>query len=228
MTVSRTFADCYNRIADELGGRTDLLSNSANMSTPPIQLAIQDAIREWERQRFYFNEIRTASAFSTVLNQEFYTSADAAFIATAATIDKMSILIGGNRLRLEPRTADYMEDISMNPTNTGQPVEYAYYGEKIRFYPIPNGVYPVNALYTQRLAELTAAGDTNVWVNDAEELIRLTAKEKLYAHTLMDDVSAERMRKAIGRPPYTGGALAALRGETARRVATRRVTPTYF
>ena len=222
MAVSWTYGDLYNRIADELGGRSDLLAASANMGTPPIQLAIQDAIKFWERERFYFNEIRTTAAFTTIASQEFYTSADAAFIATLATIDKMTILISGNRLYMNPRTEQYMEDISMNPANTGQPIDYSYYAERIRFYPIPDAAYTVNVLYTQRFAELVAAADTNAWVKDAEELIRSTAKMTLYRDTLMDDAGAARMQAAMQRAAY------ALRAETARRVATRKFTPTYF
>jgi len=218
----------YNRIADELGGRSDLLSNSTGMSTPPIQLAILDAVKQWERERFYFNEIRQTAAFSTVNGQEFYTSSDWADIATMAHIDKLSILVSGNRYFLIGRTEQYMEDVSINPSVTGVPIEYGYYAEQLRFYPIPNGAYPVNVLGTKRQTALSAAGDTNAWTSDAEELIRLTAKRNLYRDTLMDDAGAARMERAMGLVPGIPGALQALQGETFRRSATNRIKPTFF
>lgn len=211
-----------SRIADELGGRSDLQFNSAGMTSSPIQLAILEAVLLWEDTRFFFNEYRTASAFSTVSGQEFYTSSDWADIATIAHIDKLSVLISGNRYFMEPRTAQYMEDVSINPSNTGQPVDYGYYNEQLRFYPIPDGAYPVNVLGTKHFTALSASGDSNVWTTDAEFLIRATAKKILYRDTLMDDLGALRMEKAEKLAETN------LRGMTFNRVATTKFTPTYF
>lgn len=222
MAVIYDYVHMQNRIVDELWGRSDLSSAAANMDVSPIKLAIQTAIKRFERERFYFNELRTATAFSTVIAQEFYTSSDAAFIATLAHIDKMSIVSGGNRLYLEPRTAAYIEDMSMNASNTGLPMDYSYYGEKIRFYPIPDAVYAVNALYTQRFAELSGDTDTNSWMSDAEGLIRSEAKRILYVHELKDPEGAAAMANEVA------GYYRDLKGETMRRVATTKTRPTYF
>lgn len=159
----------------------------------PIQLAILDAISIYNDERFYFNEYRTSGAFSTVVGQEFYTLADWADIATIWHIDKLSILISGNRFFMEPRTEQYMEDISMNASWTGQPVDYAYYNYQLRFYPIPNGVYPVNVLGTKNFTDLSGASDTNVWTTDGEALVRLTAKQYLYRDTILDSDKAAQM-----------------------------------
>lgn len=58
------YIDLQNRIADELGARTDLSSQ--------IILAIQTAIAKWERQPFYFNEVYNTALLTTVASQEFY------------------------------------------------------------------------------------------------------------------------------------------------------------
>src|SRR5215472_3707712 len=99
-----------NRIADELGARGDLLVPSSNMSASPIQLAIFDAISFWQAERFWFNEYRTTNAFTTVVGQEWYTASDWPDIATILHIDKLSVLISGNRYFMTPRTEQYMED----------------------------------------------------------------------------------------------------------------------
>lgn len=211
-----------SRIADELGGRTDLLVSSPGMTLSPIQLAIQDAVSFWENERFYFNEYRTAGAFSTVIGQEFYTASDWADIATIQHIDKLSILISGNRYFMTPRTEQWMEDISINPSWSGQPVSYAYYNYQLRFYPIPNGVYPVNVLGTKLFTQLSANSDTNVWTTDAEQLIRLTAKQYLYRDTILDDNKAASMENGAAKQ------FKSLKGGTFKKAASLKFQPTQF
>ena len=218
-----TYGDLQARIADELGGRADL--------TLQIQLAIQTAIAKWERERFYFNELRAANAFNTVKGQEFYGAADYAPLATIAHLDKVTILIGGNRFALTGRGAGYLEQMSINPAVQGQPADYAYYGEQIRLYPIPDNAYAVTLLGTTRLAGLVNAGDSSAWTNDAEALVRCEAKADLYENTLQAPELADRMRLLIhGDPSKPGhrGYLYALKAETARRAASSRLAPSYF
>lgn len=217
-----SLGDMMNRIADELGGRTDLLVPSSGLTYSPIQLAIQDAVSFWENERFYFNEYRTAGAFSTVVGQEFYTVSDWADIPTILHIDKLSILISGNRYFMTPRTEQWMEDISINPSWSGQPVDYAYYNYQLRFYPIPNGVYPVNVLGTKYFTALSAARDTNPWTNDGEQMIRATAKQFIYRDTILDDGKAASMA-ASAKQQYSS-----LKGGTFRKAASLKMQPTYF
>jgi hypothetical protein len=218
-----TYGDMQARIADELGGRSDLASQ--------IPLAIQTAIAKWERERFYFNELRTANAFSTVKGQEFYGAADCAALASLAHLDRVTILVAGNRYTLNPRTAQYLEDLSVNPLVQGQPIDYAYYGEQLRLYPIPDGAYPLTMLGTARFAALANAGDANAWTNDAEALIRCEAKMDLYENTLQAPELADRMRLLIhGDPSKPGhrGYVYALKAETARRAAVGHIRGSYF
>ena len=218
-----TYGDMQNRIADELGARSDLTSQ--------IQLAIQTAIAKWERERFYFNEVRTANAFSTVKGQEFYGASDYAPLGTLAHIDKLSILISGNRFALTPRTAQYLEDVSVNSAVQGQPADYAYYGLQLRLYPIPDNAYPINILGTTRLAAISNPNDSNAWTNDAEALIRCEAKMDLYENTLQAPELADRMRLLIHgdiSKPGHRGYVYALKAETMRRAASGRTRPTYF
>lgn len=217
-----TFGDLQNRIADELGGRADLLTPSSGLGSSPIQLAIYDAIGQWQNDRFWFNEYRAQNAFSTVQGQEFYSATDWPDIATIHTIDKLSVLISGNRYFMTPRTEQYMEDVSINPSWSGQPKDYSYYNFRLRFYPIPNGAYPVNVLGTKDFPDLSAANDSNVWTTTAEPLIRATAKLYLYRDTLQDDDRAQAM---MGAMQFEN---ANLRGETQRRVATTRMRVTQW
>lgn len=217
-----TYGDMQYRISDELGGRTDLLAPSPNLTESPIQLSILDAIGFWENERFFFNEYRTTGAFSTVVGQEFYTASDWPDIATIQHIDKLSILISQNRYFMVGRTEQYMEDISMNTQWSGQPVDYSYYNFQLRFYPIPNGVYPVNVLGTKKFAVLSGLSDTNVWTDEAEQLIRLTAKQYLYRDTILDQDKAGAMENGAMKQ------FNSLKGGTFKKSATLKFQATQF
>lgn len=217
-----TYAELQNRIVDEIMQRTDVGAMGANLTTTRAQYAIQDAIRFWQGNRFYFNEYRTTGAFPTVIGQEFYTVADWADIPNLVSIDKMSILVSGNRYFMVARTAAYMEDISVNPSVTGAPMDYSYYNEQLRFYPIPNQIYPVNVLATKQFAVLAADGDANVWTTDAEALIRQTAKKYIWRDILLDSTEAALCDAAAME------VFKSLKAETFNRMANRRVRPSYF
>lgn len=222
------YGSMQNRIADEFGGRSDLTSQ--------IQLAIQTAIAKWERERFYFNSLivpcANGSPFNTVAGQEFYSSSDYAPIATVAHINKMQILVSGNRYTMNPRTSQQVADESFSTVSLAMPVDYSYFAEQIRMYPIPDNAYPVGLLAAQRLSALSATGDTNSWMTDAEALIRCEAKADLYENVLQQPDLADRMQLQIhGNPALPGhrGYLYALRAETRRRLPEGgKMRPSYF
>lgn len=236
MAISADYVTLCKQIADELGDRQDLLTPLAdsNLSLSPIKNAIQSAIAKWEREPFYFNSVYDTPAtpfFTTVAGQEFYTVDDASEIATSPDLLKLHVLINANRYPLEPRTWQYLEDTSVNPAVTGFPFDYAYFAEQLRFYPIPDGAYPITRSGTKRLSALVEDSDANAWTQDAYDLIRSEAKLILALETLHDDAMAARTRVAIyGDPsePRSRGYLAALKGETTRRQARGRIRPTYF
>lgn len=226
MSISATYIQLREQIADELGDRTDLLSalSDSGLSTSPIANAVQSAVSKWEREPFYFNEVYSVSLFNTVVGQEFYTSSAAAAVATMPQMKKLHVLISGNRYPMEPRSWQYLEDISLNANVTGQPFEYAYFAEQLRFYPIPDNVYPITISAIQRIANLVNDNDTNVWTQDGFDLIRSEAKLILAREVLHDPQLASEMMAAIYGP---GGYLPALKGESARR-GKSKIRPTHF
>lgn len=209
---NRSYGDMQRRIADELL-RSDLTSQ--------IQNAIQTAIKEYERNPFYFNQLRQDTAFNTSHGQEFYTSATSSLIASMVTLNRVTVTVSGNRYSMNPRTPEYMEDTSVNPVVYGQPVDYAYFAEQLRFYPIPDNAYAVALSGIYRLNTLSNSTDTNAWTSDAELLIRCRAKYELAMHVLRDPDMAQQMKGAEFE------AFSNLKGETARRTP-RRIRPTYF
>ncbi|MGH6954427.1 MAG: phage adaptor protein [Alphaproteobacteria bacterium] len=197
-----------SRIADEIA-RSDL--------TNQVKLAIQSAIDFHERERFYFNEDTTT--WSTVANQEYYGSADNAEIPNLVEIDALKINANGRTYPLLPRDFAYMDAVSSTTTHTGDPVDYCYFRQRFRFYPIPSATRTVTLAYVKRLSTLSISADTNAWMTDGEELVRARAKWNLFLNVIRNPEEAAFM-KAIERE-----ALSALRAETTRRISVGRIRP---
>lgn len=64
-----TYLILQNRISNEVRNVSTAASSDIQSE---IQSAIKSAIAHYERERFYFSELRSET-FSTVANQEFYT-----------------------------------------------------------------------------------------------------------------------------------------------------------
>lgn len=256
MPVSFTYGQMSSQIAYELGQRTDLLNIPSGLALSPIQQAIQNAIAKWEREHFYFNEVIAINAFSTVSGQEFYGVSSSPFLGaqfwdsgagvwdgtTSSTssgaqsggsfasphFDKIWILVSNNRYTLTPRTEQYLSDISVNPNNSGQPVDYSIYAETLRLYPIPDGVYPLTFEGVQRFSLLINSTDTNVWLQDAANLIKAEAKCDILENILKQTDLADRQRLLIYGTDNVKGYLDEIRYETDTRQASNKVRPVYF
>jgi hypothetical protein len=221
MAIAGTYGTLQNRIVDELGDRSDLKAPllTASAASSPIKRAIQSAIAKWEREPFYFTEFYNSSFFTTVNAQEFYTSSDAAAIATVVQITRAHVTISGTRYALVPRRWNYIEDIQPG-TTTGSPTDYAYFAEQIRLYPIPTAALVISVSGNQRLSALSADADSNGWTTDGFDLIRCEALLMLASEMIHDEALAAAMERAIyGDPanPNRKGYLAALREETMTR-----------
>lgn len=244
MAIQSNYLTMQKQIADELGNKLSLLTPLADsgLALSPIQNAIQSAIAKWEREPFYFNRFRIDTPLTPVLGapttspgQEFLgaTTAPVAWpdMPTFAYIQKLWVLISSNRYTLNPRTPQYLDDISVNPAVVSQPVDYAYDTEQLRFYPIPDGTYPIGIWAIQRFAALEADADSNAWTNEAFDLIKSEAKLILGRDVLHDQELEQSAYRAIyGSPGVRGdrGYLFALKGETSRREGNSRIKPMHF
>lgn len=238
MSISSNYGAMQHQVADELGDRTDLLQplGDSGLTLSPIQNAIQSAIAKWEREPFYFNEYYAINLFNTAADQEFYSVADEAAIALMPKITRIHILVNNNRFTIYQRTWQYLEDISVNPSVvTSIPVDYAYFAEQVRLYPIPDGSYPLTMNGNNRLTALVNAADANAWTEDAYDLIRSEAKLILAQEVLHDpDMQAEMKTAIYGDPrsmfgyQQSRGYLYALKAESTRRSAQGRLRPSYF
>jgi len=180
-----TLATMKARIADELA-RDDLASQ--------IGLAISDAIRAYQSDRFLFSETRSFT-FSTVEGKEFYTVSDVPAFGLMRTVDQITLTIAPTVWTLTQRPSYQLEGLT--PAN-GQPDDYSIFARQLRFYPVPDAAYSMRLIGSFAVAE--PADDTeagNVWMNEAERLIRSRAKLEIMAHVIKDYEAAQAMQGAV-------------------------------
>lgn len=201
------------RIADELA-RGDLTSQ--------IAYAITDAIERYQSERMWFNESRDVT-FSTVASQEYYTSSDHELIPNIYTIDYVVMTVGGSVHSLTRSIPEQIEALSDNGAQTGEPSSYAYFQKKIRLYPVPDQVYTVRVAGHVKVAAPASDDEAdNVWMTDAERLIRARAKYNIALDVMRDQGIAQSQAAAVNE------AFEQLKGRTNRQVGTGIISATCF
>lgn len=201
-----TYVVMQQRIADELS-RSDLTSQ--------IKLAIQTAIKHYERKRFYFNQ-KTTGTFTTQANREYYGASFFSDVENVIEIDSMYLEFSNSRLPVVPVPFEQIER-AQSGVVLGIPEFFSYYAQKIRLYPMPSEALTVWLAYHYRLTALSADADTNAWMTDAEELIRQRAKRTIYLDVLRDRDGAESCA-ILEKEAYDG-----LKSETRRRTSNQRL-----
>ena len=214
---ANTYQNLQGRVQNEVLG---------SPTTTDIQNAIQDAISEYERESFWFNDMRyfgdvtgSSSDLQTVQGQEFYSYADLPMLISMPHLSKILVLAFSNRYPLIQRTKQWIDDQSISTTWQGLPTDWAWQSGALRLYPVPNGGYPLILDGTIRFAPLVNGTDYNCWTNEAERLIRTEAKRLLFRDITRDSDQVAAMELELMGNPQTGrqGALAQLRRETMRR-----------
>lgn len=207
-----TLLDLQNRIAADLT-RPDLTSQIAN--------AVSDAIKLYERSRFWFNVTRLKT-FSTVINQPIYTAADMAEIPLIVRVDHLFLYMPGTIYELDRYEPASFEYLTGGNTGPGKPSAFTYVDQTLQLWPTPAAVYTLRPHMHYKLAPLVSPTDTNSWCTDAEELIRTHAKLILYTDVLEDPEGMQRMQAKIqtlkDRLDY----------ETSARTATGQIQGTDF
>lgn len=172
-----TFLDMQSRIADEL--QDDDIETGGQVAK-----AILDAIRLYRGKRFWFNQ---------VFNQPFTLPTGTEYLAPVLPVSGISTtepLTVIDQMQIDDGTgANYrkigvVDDALIAKGQTGAVIGPPRYfslvsdamGTRLRFYPKPDQIYTPIVSALIRFADLSADTDTNPWTNDAEMLIRQTAK----------------------------------------------------
>lgn len=101
--------------------------------------------------------------------------------------------IGGTYYDVDEVAIDVVLQRNVND-NPGLPLDYAWFNEKMYFYPIPDNTYTVQVYYEKYYADLSADGDSNDFTNnpETEELIESEAEFQLYSNVILDAEQAAR------------------------------------
>lgn len=210
-----TLADMKATIASEIM-RVDL--------DDAIAKEITKAINYYRSNRFWFNEKLNTVTINTVIGQSQYTVIDNTYIPNLIRIDSMIITRNGSVSVINPVSELSMKRLigGANPL-ADTPTFYSYYGQSLTIYPIPNGVYPIVIAGVVRVpAPANDTEEDNVWMNEAEELIRSRAKRNIFLHWMEDGDAAQRMQASEDE------ALEALRRETSSRTQVSEFMATEF
>jgi hypothetical protein len=197
------------RIADELH-RTDL--GTSNRLTN----AITAAIKHFDRERWWFTEATTSASLTTSAGQATYPLPD-----DFKRLDSLKLTINGSTRDVVPMPYGQMD--ARDPGNAaarGPSRWWSIYGEVLRLYPIPDGIYVQTMSYQKHLVTLSATTDTNAWVDEMEPLIRTKAKEILARHVLRNKPLADDLLNEIKFDLYPSA-----RAENDERVMSGRLTP---
>jgi hypothetical protein len=211
-----TFADIKAEIADDIDDTTGEYAVQ-------IGRAVNAAIRYAERFAFYFNETRDRT-FATVAGRQWYDSADLADIPSLVRIQAAFLVDGGGQVTdLIRLPVEEIEILSDNTAATGQPYGFAYFGKRVRLYPIPDAVYTIRLqLGPYRLGTLAADSDSNAWLEEAYDMIKARAKYLIHKDTTKDPgLAAEALSDYQDQ-------FAVLKAETSARNGAGRIVPTQF
>lgn len=225
--MAGTQGDMITRITTEIS-RPDLAAQ--------IALAIPDAISEYQKDRFRFSEISPATplTFLTVATQSVYTSLDLADIATIYSIDYINVQLGSTLIELDRDTPENLHRLIQLGTQMGLPSSYAYEGNSLIIYPVPDTVYTCFLGGHIQIAgppDNTTVG--NPWMTVGERLIRSRAKFIIATDYTRNMAMAEAMSPEPPPPGKATGHMSwrywrSLKGETSKITGQGRFLPMRF
>lgn len=200
--------------------------------------AISTGITEYQKQRFRFSDINPAipTTFNTVPGQSVYQFADNANIPTLYIFDYVNVALGNTLQQLGRVDPERIHLDIQQFQQSGFPTSYAYEGNSIIIYPVPDIVYPVY-IGAHLLVPAPQADDeaNNPWmtVGVAELLIRSRAKFELSVHVTRNNDMAALMSPD---PPGDNGnitgqtyrAWKSLKGEANKITGTGKVRAMRF
>lgn len=204
-----TFGTMIDRVTNELK-RSDL--------TAEARLAIKSAIQYYEDEEEYFTETQTA------IN----TAAGSAYYSLPTNFESMislTLTTSNYTYPLIQRTFQWIDDHQTNDNFQGRPTEYAIFNEQIRIYPIPNQTDQLNFSFNTSFADLSATTDTNSWMTEGEELIRLRAKVDLLQNVIQGPEAMSYAGQLAAREMDVAGRL---KNKTTARRTTNKIRPTQF
>lgn len=158
---------------------------------PSVQLAINRAIAKYSKQRWWFDE--TTIDWATTQGTWEYAVPTIPF--NIRQVDYMRITVNTVYYNVIQRDIQFIVDANVN-NNQGQPTDWAFYEQKIYFYPVPQDTYTIRLFYQKTYLPLSAPTDYNDFttIPEAEDLIEQEALRWLYSNVILDDAQAMKYR----------------------------------
>lgn len=203
-----TFVIMQTRIASEL--------RRSNLTTE-IKAAINDAIKDAAKDRFFFNEVK-GQTFATVAATEYYSD------LSLTEVDAMYYFQGTFRYNMDLESNLDADAYAEGNVSGGQLRSYSRHASQFRLYPVPASVVTV---YVDGYGRMTPSplvndADTNAWFTEGERYIRALAKSILLKDVIRD-MSEAAVYEAIADDYRTS-----LVEQTTLRIGTGQITPTQF
>lgn len=179
-----TLADLKARIVADMG-RDDMEPGGDMEAT--LLSHINRAIRHYSGQNWWF--LTKTVTTPTVSGQDYVTRP-----ATVGQIRRISIPALGYDLEREDLTC--IEAYDEPAMQTGQPYAWAEGddGTEIRLWPTPNAIFTLKIVGTRIFSELASDSDTNVWTNEASDVVAAHTRMTLYRDVLFDPREANASR----------------------------------
>lgn len=194
-----TLGELKTRVITEIN-RDDLADDLATI----LQTYIERSIDFYSSSRFWFNEFRTTSTFSS--GGEYTDIPDG-----VREIDDVWIIVGSVRYRLMRQEMADLEALYSVPL-TGQPTDYAVFGTQIRLWPTPNMAYTGIWIGIRDVTPLVDDDSSNYWTIQGQDLIDARTRYLLYRDEFRDDFGTQQAGIAMDE------AYRRLKGETNRRI----------
>lgn len=162
-----------------------------------VLVDIQSSIREYETQRFYFNEqaISLTLSFTNTYALSLWAAAGTG-VQDIVEIDFLNVLVNSTRtIQLEERTIKDLDLISGGTTSiNGYPQFFSVFNQQLKIFPLAAASGYVSTMYAHvKFTEIAAGGfaTSNPWTNDAAELIRNAALKRLWGRRFRDYDAAQ-------------------------------------
>lgn len=172
-----TYQEVQDRINNEYLNRGTFITETKS--------AIRAAIRQYETKRWTFNQTAVALATSAGVGY-------VAFPSNFLILDKLQITINSVDCKLNRRSRDWITEFNATRSQA-TPTDYGIYQNRINLSAIPDAVYALPMHYIKRLSVLSAADDTNAWIDGGmQDVIAYHAAKVVWGVSLRNREEAEK------------------------------------
>lgn len=190
-----------------------------SFSSTYLERAINNAIKHFQSERFYFSESREKT-ITTVQSQTWYTEDDDADIGVIKRIDAIFVETSSYDRKLRYITPSKLEIMTDANSSEAEPDCWTYYNRQIGFYSIPDAAYTMrmHGVFTVAAPADDNEAD-NAWMVEGYNLIRSRVLADVELFKNRNEQRSAFMVQAMN-DEYTR-----LRAETRRRLGSGEVRP---